>query len=342
LYASIGILKKLCVHLFLITLVVVLGATGYHFLYPEESLHRLLYMTTITLSTVGYGDIFDIQHNPLAIYYTIVLMIIGMGVVLYSISAVTALFIEGNILQVLSQRKLDKRIKEMKDHYIICGAGQTGIHVIREMLHANKSLVVIESHLPVIAAIKEEFKNLLIIVGDATSDQVLDEANIQNALGIVVALANDKDNLFLTLSSRLRNPQLKIVSKAVELSLIDKLKIAGADYVVSPNFIGGIRIASEMLHPHVSNFLDNIFRESNKTIGLGEVIVGNSSNCINKSLADMNIFKNCQLNIIAYAKKSNPQDYIYNPPQETVVEEGDILIFIGTNHQQEKMNELFT
>jgi len=268
-------------------------------------------------------------------------MIMGMGVVLYSVSAVTALFVEGNIWKIIAQRKLLKRINCMENHYIVCGAGQTGVHVIREMMEAEESVVVIESDTEVIEILKEEFKNIPVIQGDATSDSILDEVNLENAKGIVVALANDKDNLFLTLSARLKNQNIKIVAKAVELSLIDKLERAGANYVVSPNFIGGLRIASQMLRPHVVGFLDKMLRGQDKTVRIGEVTIGANSKYINKSISDANIFDSCQVYVMACSRKLRPDQFLYNPAPDTVLSEGDNLIFICTNEQQEKMNDLF-
>ncbi len=317
------------------------GSLGYHILYPNESWWRLLYMTSITLSTVGYGDIFQIEHSPVATVYTMFLMLAGMGLVLYSVSTITAYVLEGHIGELFLAQALRRRVARMKDHYIICGAGETGIHVISEMYHAKHDFVVLEADSAKRDKIRAMFPDCCVLIGDATSDKLLEEAKIESASGLVAALSNDKDNLFLTISARMLNRKLKIVSKAIDLTLVGKLKTAGADYVVSPNFIGGMRMASEILRPHVVTFLDRMLRGKDKSARVEELVVPKDSPLCGKSLEEARIYEECGLYIMALKPSDEGADYLYNPPLETRLNEGTILLFIADMNQQKKIHNMF-
>lgn len=229
----------------------------------------------------------------------------------------------------------------MDNHYVICGAGKTGVHVIREMIENEKNFIVIENNQEIISEIRKDFADILVVQGDATSDEVLEQVNLNRSKGLVATLANDKDNLFLCITARMMNPKIEIVSKAIEFGIVNKLKRAGADYVVCPNFIGGMRIASEILRPNVVNFLDKMLRGKGDNMRVGEVSVGHESAFIDKTLADVKVYDMCSVNVIAY-RKADQDDFIYNPPPEVTIEMGDTLLFIGSPNQQEKMDRLFS
>ncbi|HAZ13476.1 MAG: hypothetical protein A2X86_13180 [Bdellovibrionales bacterium GWA2_49_15] len=317
------------------------GSLGYHLLYPHEPWWRLLYMTSITLSTVGYGDIFQVEHSPTATLYTMVLMLAGMGLVLYSISTITAYVLEGQLGELFLVQSMRRRVARMKGHYIICGAGETGIHVISEMVHSKHEFVVLEADTAKRDKIRGLFPDCCVLVGDATSDELLKEAKIESAHGLVAALSNDKDNLFLTISARMLNHEIKIVSKAIDLTLVGKLKTAGADYVVSPNFIGGMRMASEILRPHVVTFLDGMLRGKDKSARIEEVVVAKSSPFCGKSLQESRIYEECGLYIMALKSPGGAADFIYNPPLETRLNAGTVLLFIADKNQHKKIHNMF-
>ncbi|MCO4794144.1 MAG: potassium channel protein [Bacteriovoracaceae bacterium] len=334
-------LKKLQIHILLLGSAFFGGALGFHYFYPDEHWVKLLFMTAITLSTVGYGDVLNVENNPAAAMYTMILMLVGMGIVLYSVSTVTAFFVEGKVGKLLSIQSMRRRARKMNDHYIICGAGKTGVHVIREMIENEKDYIVIENDEEKIAELKKDFTDILVIQGDATSDETLELVNLSGAKGMVATLENDKDNLFLCITARMLNPNLEIVSKAIEFGIVNKLKRAGADYVVCPNFIGGMRIASEILRPNVVNFLDKMLRGKDNSMRVGEVSVGQDSVFINKPLKDVKVYDMCSVNIIAF-RKAEQDNFIYNPPPEVVVEMGDTLLFIGSAEQQQRMDKMFS
>lgn len=333
-----NLFSKIKLPLILLSLALIFGVLGYKILFPEEPLIRLMYMTSITLSTVGYGDILDVHKSLIATIYTMFLMLVGMGIVLYSVSTITAFIIEGKLEKVFLFQSILRRLKKMKNHYIICGSGQTGIHVIREMYNTKQPFVVIENDPEFLQKLRSEFKDCLVLIGDATSEELLEKANLKTAKGLVVTLSNDKDNLFLTLTARMLNPTINIVSRAIDLSLVKKLKMAGANYVVSPNFIGGMRIASEMLRPNVVTFLDKMLRGADKSVRVGEIVITKDSKLRGKTLEDANISDEIGLNILAIGEDKG-SDFNYNPPQDSILREGTVLLFIGNIDQQKEIEK---
>lgn len=315
-----------------------LGTAGFKLFFPDESFLRLMYMAGITLTTVGYGDILGIDQSPAAIIYTTLLMFAGMGVVLYSTSLVTAYIIEGNLRDAFSRERIRRRISRMENHYIICGAGETGIHVIREMKAVKNQCVVIEGSEEKKQEIVNEFPDVPILIGDATTDLMLEKAGIHRAKGLVAALSNDKDNLFLTVSAKMLQPRITIVAKAIDLTMIKKLKRAGASRVVSPNYIGGMRMASEILRPHVTNFLDRMLRGKDKSIRVEEVVIPNDSSLIGKKLEEVDFYKTCGVNILALGHGAD--HFKYNPGPDEVLSANDVLLYIGTSEQEVLLEKL--
>jgi voltage-gated potassium channel len=316
------------------------GALGYHLLYPDQSWTLIFYMTAITLSTVGYGDVLNTDKSPIAAWYTIFLMLAGMSMVVYALSSFTAFIVEGRLSHLLLENRIRRRIARMEGHFIVCGAGTLGVHVIREMLNSNEDVVVIDANLERLSLLKAEYPKMVALQGDATHESDLLDANIHKARGLVAALSNDKENLFLTLTARQINPHLKIVSRAVDINLHKRLKIAGADYIVSPNFIGGMRMASEILRPNVVGFLDRMLRGKDPSIRVSEVVIEEKSPALGKRLGQLPIHEKTGLNLLAWSPTGQNEDLNYNPGPETVLIAGGFLLFIGTLEQKQKLEKL--
>ncbi|MEZ0372932.1 MAG: TrkA family potassium uptake protein, partial [Candidatus Sericytochromatia bacterium] len=213
---------------------------------------------------------------------------------------------------------------------------------IREMHRCKAPYVVLDQSEERLEELREEFPDLLGLAGDASHEDMLQEAGIQSARGLVAALTNDKDNLFLTLTARQLNPDLKIVSKAVDMNIRRRLTIAGANYIVSPYFIGGMRMASEMLRPNVVSFLDRMLRGHENDIRVHEATVPAGSKLAGKTLEEIQIFKHAGVNILAMLAPGQDAQYIYNPSQDLRVEAGTVLLFIGNTAQQVRLHELLT
>jgi voltage-gated potassium channel len=316
------------------------GAIGYKILFPEKNWITVFYMTAITLSTVGYGDILGVEQSEVAELYTIFLIFIGMGAVLYAVSSVTAFIIEGDLKNLLVEHSKIRRLKKMKNHYIICGAGQTGFQVIKELHFANELIVVLEKEEKKIQLLEKEFPGIICLQKDATEEESLLEAQIQTAKGLVAVLSNDKDNLFLVITARFLNPNLKIISRAIDLSIESKLIRAGANYVVSPNHIGGLRIANVLIRPHAVSFLDRMLRDKTGMFRVDEIYVEEGSYLDGKTFKESNIQKYVGVYIFAYYPKMGVGECIYNPSSELLIKAGSVLVFIGNRDQHEKIKQM--
>ena len=305
------------------------GAAGYYILGQGRwAFDDCMYMTAITLSTVGFGEIIDVGSVPGARLYTVLLILFGMGVIVYFGSTVVALVVEGEIKNYFWRKRMAKYIEKLTDHIIICGAGSTGIFVIKEFLATRTPFVVIdESEERIKRLIEEETGDFLYIIGDASDDHILVEAGIHDARGLIAALPEDKDNLFVVLSARQLNQNLRIVSRGIESTIADKLERVGADSVVSPNRIGGMRMASEMIRPSVVEFLDLMLRDKEKNLRVEEVAVRRASPAAEKTLAQANI--RSLADVLVVAVKNSAGDFHYNPRLDFVLNEGTVLIVLG-------------
>jgi len=325
----------------LIIAVFVLGTTGYLIVGLATghswSILDCAYMTIITLATVGYGEIMDLRNNPIGRIYTIVLIFFGMGVMLYGVSTVTAFIVEGNLTKVLWRRKMKKEIEKKRNHFIVCGAGSTGFYIIEELLTTGRDFVVIDKDSENIERAKRggEFSY---ITGDATDDNILLEAGIKYASGIVTALPEDKDNLFVTVSARELNKNIRIIAKVVDPQSKSKMILAGANSVVSPNAIGGLRMVSEMVRPHVVTFLDRMLREREEVYRFEEVKISEGSRFIGKKLMEIGIYENMGIPILAI-REPDKDDLIYNPKPDTIINKEMTFVVLANRDDVKKLKE---
>lgn len=326
-----GLGNRLSKALGAVIIALTIGTLGFWLISGEQaSVGDCLYMTIITLSTVGYGEV--IPMNGAARVFASVLIIFGMGSLIYFGSTVVAFWIELDMKHARRRRKMDKEINHLKKHVIICGAGTTGSHVLREIVASRTPFVLIDNDESRIRelelSLELDHQKFLYIVGDATEDRVLEKAGLIHAGGLVASLPSDKDNLYIILSARQSNPSLRIVARATEKDAPQKMKKAGADSVVSPNFIGGLRIASEMLRPQVVEFLDVMLRDQSQATRIEQVTLPDHSPLIGRRLAETNIRKAADVLVIAI--RSSSGQYIYNPGPNTVLTERAVLVVLGS------------
>jgi len=321
-------IRKRLLFVILAVFVVTMGGTiGYYLLYSgKTSFIDCMYMTVISLTGVGYGEVIAVTGNVPAQIFTMALIIFGMGIIFYGISTLAAMIIEGDISGILRRKKMVQQISKLKDHYVVCGGGETGRPLIAELLKNMKTVVLIEASRDVIELCKP-IGDLLYVEGDATEDQNLIAAGIANAAGIIVCLPSDKDCLYVTMTARMFNRKLRIVSRMSDPKHRAKLKKAGADGIVSPNAIGALRMASEMIRPAVVDFLDTMLRSKRGTLRINQIIVSEDAAFQGRTLRDSGLKD--KYNLLILGLKNEDGDIQFNPPPSQVLEKGMTLIVMG-------------
>jgi len=321
-----GIKKRLYILLTSILLTILGGASGYYAIFWGEcSFIDCVYMTVISLTSVGYGEIVPVTGNPVAQFYTMGLLIFGMGIILYAISSFTAILIEGELSGMLRRNKMERKIRGLKRHYIVCGGGETGLPLIEEIVKNKEEAVLIDFD-PDSAAQHQFRDSILYIRGDATDDKNLMSAGIDHAAGIIISLPSDKDNLYITMTARMMNPQIRIITRMTNPKVREKLIKAGADGVVSPNFIGALRMASEMLRPVTVSFLDTMLRSGDGTIRIHDIPISAESGFLGKKIAILDLHKKHDLLLLG-AKIG--KEMMFNPSEDMELREDMTLIVMG-------------
>lgn len=315
----------------LVAAVVVLSSVGFYVLGEGAwSAKECVYFTFVTLTTVGYAEILPgFAEVPHAREFTVLVLVFGMGTVFYFVSTLTASIVEGDLRRAMWRTRMQKQIQKLEDHVIVCGVGSTGCEVIAELLAAGVPFVAIDSSEEQLERMTRRFKNdkVRFLEGDATDDTVLRDSNLASARGLVAALANDKDNLYLVVSARQANPSARIVARGSSLAMLEKLRKAGANGVVSPNYIGGLRMVSEMLRPQVVRFLDEMMRDPSSDMRIDEVKVAEGSPMGGKALRDSGIRK--ETDVLVLAIRLPDGTYAYNPGADFVLEPPVTLVVLG-------------
>ncbi len=288
----------------------------------------------------AFGDWFDgvmpeTTEGKLFATFVNILSIVAAG---YFFATLSALFVEGELKNIIKFKKMDKEISKLKDHFIICGLDNVSKHIIDEFIKTKTPFVIIEESKEKIEEFYSE-KKFLYIDGNSTQDKILEKAGIKDAKGLVASLQNDHENLFLVISARNINPHLKIATKVIDIEVKDKMLKAGADETIAPTYIGGLRIASIMIRPSVVTFLDTLLR-GNGTTRFEEVILNSNSKLIGKQFEDAQEAEETGLSIIAI-KKHNSEEYICNPRAKVTMEKGDVLVTLGELRQKEEFEKRY-
>ncbi len=304
-----------------------IGTLGYHII-EDWALFDSFYMTVITLATVGYGETHELSANGRL--FTIFLIISSFGIVGYGVSCIAAFVVEGEFRHLFAGKNMDKRISKMSGHVILCGAGHNGLCIAREFHNTSTPFVLIEKD-PDEMELALEIGDIAYVQDDATKDEALRDAGIDKARALITALSDDKDNTYVVLSARSLNPELHIVARNIESENAGKLLKAGADDVVSPNAIGGMRMASIVIRPDVVQFLDAMIKDSTSTIRFNEVRLGSRSSLLGETVASAGIKDKTGLLVLGI-KRTNGE-YLFNPDDEVKFESGDILLVMGSKEQ---------
>ncbi len=296
---------------------------------------QALYMAVITVSGVGYGEIVDTSLNPALRIFNMFIVVFGVATTVYVFSVVTAFIVEVEIANPFWRRRMQKRINEITGHIILCGLGDTGRHAAQELIKTGSEFVAVETSEEKIKRLKEShpgiYDGMLYVLGDATEEDVLEKAGISRAKGLITALPQDKDNLVVTVVVRQRYPSLRIIARSASRRFAERILRAGANSTVSPSHIGGLRMASELIRPHVVGFLDLMLKEQSKTLRVEEVEVKGKSPWAGKSLRELDLHG--RYNLLPLALKETvagkePRLDV-NPHDQTIVSANAVVIVMG-------------
>ena len=310
--------------LMMLAIILAVGTIGYRVIGGEKySLLDCFYMTFITIATIGYGEIVDLSEHPNGRVFTVLIAFAGIGAMTYLTSTVTAFLIEGKINEVLWRRRMEKHIHQLSNHFIICGIGRVGRNVANELHATNHAYVAIDEDMRSIETFLEKVPGHMHIHGDASDDDILQKAHIESARGVFAVTGDDNKNLVISLTAKQLNPATRVVARCHEIRNSEKLRKAGADAIVSPDFTGGLRIASAMIRPHVVTFLDQMLK-SDEHLRVEEVIVPNGFS--EKQLDRLDLPGRDQ--IILAIHENN--EWVFNPDPTHVIRPGMTLVVMAT------------
>lgn len=306
------------------------GTFGHYlFMKDNHSLFECGYRTMMMLATVNEAfSATDVSPDLRSAFmiFELTLVVFGIAVILYSLSLVTASIVEGDLQEFLRQRKMSKEISRFRNHFIVCGAGSTGIHIINELKDSHRPFVVVERDSARVEKLKQE--SIPCVEGNALEDQVLIAAGITWAAGIAIALPSDRDNLFVTLTARQLNPSIRIAAKGSDPNTDDKLKAAGADVAVSPAKIGGMRIASQLIRPSVVSFLDKMMQDPVLPTRIEEIRIHQSSELEGQSIVSSKFRQRTGLQILAL-RLPGEDKFSFHPDPNAILESGTTLVVLG-------------
>jgi voltage-gated potassium channel len=304
--------------------ILIAGTVGYRMIGgAQTSVVDAVYMTFITVATIGYGEIVDLSHSPGGRVFTMAIATAGILNFTYMMGAFTAFLVEGDINQALRRRSMQKRIEKLSDHYVICGIGRVGTNVAHELSVTNREYIIIDTNQHKIDEFRERYPDAQYLHGDASEDEILLDAGIGRAAGVFAITGDDSKNLVITLSAKQLNSVVRVVARCHEVNYIEKIRKVGADAIVSPDFTGGMRIASSMIRPQVVSFLDEMLRMDN-ALRVEEIHVPKSF--AGTTLGELGMRK---AEYVLLAVRAGDK-WIFNPQRDHQLQPGDMLIVMTT------------
>lgn len=313
--------RRILFALLAVAIAIGFGAAGFY-LIEGWSLLDSLYVAAQTVTTVGYGDLTPATRNGRV--FSTIFMLAGVGVVLYALTTTVQAIVQSELVATFGQRRQSRKMSKLRNHFIICGAGRVGSHLVRGLLGSGETFIVIERDPQRVAELTD--LGVMVLIRDATLEESLREAGVEYARGLAACLPDDADNVYVVLTARDLNPLMHIVARAAEEQAEPKLIRAGANRVVAPTIIGGHRMAMALTKPAVDDFIGSI--TANKLeLAFEQLEVEPSSNLVGQKLSETNI--RSELDIVVVSIRRSDGHILFNPSGDAIVKSGDILIAIG-------------
>lgn len=319
--------RRLLKALAFILLVTLVGIVGFSIIDPSAGLVRAFFMTAITLTTVGYGEEIAVDTDGARVF-TAVLILIGMGGTLYFVSTVTAFMLEGHLGHVFRRKQMERELAKLEGHTIVCGSGSTAIYAASELAAVERAVVLVAPSERDADSFGSDLPDIPVVLGDPTDDHVLAAAGIERAVGVIACSDSDNQNVVITLTARQLNPRVRIVAQLQDVGQEAKIRKVGADAVVSPQHIGGLRLASELIRPTVVTFLDTMLRDRDTNLRVDEILVPAGAPPVGKQIRELGLEEHP--GVLLLAVRSPDGSWEYNPSRTERIREDTALIFLGS------------
>jgi len=318
----------------LLAVVHVVGTTGFRLLGgPQYSWLDCFYMTFITIATIGYAEVIDLSSNPAGRVFAVAIGFVGIANTWYIMSLMVAYLVEGKINEAFWRRRMEQRIHRLKDHYVICGIGRVGRNVANELAATGRSCVAIDEDQRSIDIYLEHHADALFLHGDASDDDLLSRAHVESARGVFAVTGDDSRNLLITITAKQLNPAVRVVARCHEVRNIEKIRKVGADAIVSPDFTGGLRIASAMIRPHVVSFLDEMLK-SDERLRVEQIVV--PAGFPETPLGELRLGGRDYI-LVALHEQGH---WVFNPDTTHVVRPGSALVVMATPDGRRAVEQL--
>ncbi len=320
----------------ILVLILAIGTFVYWFIGGRQySLIDTLYMTFITIATIGYGEIVDLTGNPGGRVFTMFISVAGIGVLGYAATNLAALLVEGELTESFRRRRMENTARKSSGHFVVCGVGAIGLYILNELRSTKRGRVVVGADKAGLEKVRQSFKDEIVIEGDATNDDTLLKAGIRQAEGLFAVTGDDNQNLVISLTAKQLNPHLRVVAECNEVANGEKMKKAGADSVVSSSLIGGLRMASEMVRPTVVSFLDIMLRDTDKNLRVEEIRI--PPKFAGRTISDLKL-RSYRHSLLLAVKKQG--DWVYNPPDDHLIEPANTLVLMTTPEGRMELERL--